>query len=52
MAFINEDVVYDRIKALESFIESFPDSPLISPMKNELNHLYTLGVVSREGGTQ
>ena len=50
MAFVNEEVVSDRIKALESFIESFPESPLVAPMKNELNYLYGVMNITEEGG--
>lgn len=37
--FINEELVQERIEALEAFINSFPDSPLVPIMKNEINYL-------------
>ncbi len=48
MAFVNEELVCERIEALETFIETFPESPLVSPMKNELEYLYSLGCVKKE----
>lgn len=48
---VNEDIVSERIEALETFIASFPESPLVAPMKNELNYLYSLGVVTRDDNT-
>ena len=43
---VNEELVADRIEALEAFIDSFPESPFIAPMKKELNYLYSLGVIT------
>ena len=39
---INIEVVQERIEALESFIERFPESPLVPAMKNELSYLQKL----------
>ena len=38
----NEEIISERIEALETFIENFPDSPLVGPMKNELSYLRSL----------
>ena len=36
---INEEIVAERIEALESFINSFPNSPFVPAMRNELSFL-------------
>ncbi len=45
---VNVERVYDRIDELEEFIRNFPDSELVAPFRNELDYLYSLGVVTRE----